>query len=218
MPIPVENYDVSICTSLPIKNFSAAGEQTPADKSKSGVVSVVGEIVFYLLLVVAVLAIYLFGSSQSGKPKLLFGYSAMTILTGSMQTEIPKGSLIITKQVDSNTIKLADDITFMVDDHTSVTHRVIGIYENYEETGERGFQTQGVSNLNPDLDITYASNVVGKVIYHNETLGIIISFIKHYPLYIGLIMTFSIGLAISLRIVVSSGKKESELGIAGARS
>ena len=104
----------------------------------------------------------------------------MIVLTESMQSEIPKGSLVIAKQVDPNTLQIGDDITYMANQTTSVTHRIVGINENYENTGQRAFQTQGIMNDQPDSQPVPAVNVVGKVVFHSETLGVVASFIGSY--------------------------------------
>ena len=108
---------------------------------------------------------------SQGNKKTVLGYSFMSVLTWSMQSEIPQGSMVIIKQVDANTLQVGDDITYMKDAHTSVTHRVISITENYEETGARGFTTQGIENDTPDFEIVPAVNVVGKVVFHIPRLG-----------------------------------------------
>ena len=192
-----------------VQNIASSYEEEKTNK-KSGF-SFIGDLFFYLFLITALLVVYLFSSANSGRPRIVLGHSAMLVLSGSMQREIPKGSLIITKQVDPSNINIGDDITFMVDNHTSVTHRVIDIIEDYEGSGNPGFQTQGINNINPDDEIVYYENVVGKVIYHNAAVGMIVSFVKHYPLYVGLMLTFSIGLALSLKAFINSGKNEPSL-------
>jgi signal peptidase I len=135
---------------------------------KRSALSVAGDVLFYLTLLV-VLAVGLLYSTTSGRG--LFKYSAFTVLTGSMQREIPQGSLVIVKQVEADEIEVGDDITFLTDRDKTTTHRVTQIYENYDGGGERAFETKGLENPLPDKDVVYAANVVGKVVYHAPGLG-----------------------------------------------
>ncbi|MDR2956895.1 MAG: signal peptidase I [Coriobacteriales bacterium] len=169
------------------------------------IASLVYGLVFYSALIIAVLFVYGL-QTQSGAPRMIMGYSAMTVLTGSMQSEIPVGSLIVTKHVDATTIKIGDDISFMYDANTVVTHRVVGINENYADSGKRGFITQGINNLEPDKEIVIADNVVGVVIFHNYQIGIILSYIQANPILVGIIVISAGGLVFALRVVVSEPK------------
>ena len=144
-------------------------------KGRAG--KIIGEVVFYGLLLLLIVAALFVRTTSDGAPKSLAGYSGMIVLTESMQSEIPKGSLVIAQQVDPETLQIGDDITYMANQTTSVTHRIVGINENYENTGQRAFQTQGIMNDQPDSQPVPAVNVVGKVVFHSETLGVVASFI-----------------------------------------
>lgn len=150
---------------------------------------VVSDLIFYgilLMLVIATLAISMSGASA---PKAFGGYSAFVVLTGSMEEVIPKGSLVVTKSVDADELQIGDDITYMVSETTTVTHRIVEIEEDYLNTGKRSFITQGVMNSEADRTPVAAVNVVGKVIWHNKTLGTIISYgQENWPLVIFLIV------------------------------
>ena len=147
-------------------------------KGRAG--KIIGEVVFYGLLLLLIVAALFVRTTSDGAPKSLAGYSGMIVLTESMQSEIPKGSLVIAKTVDPQTLQIGDDITYMANQTTSVTHRIIGIIENYEGTGQRAFQTQGIMNAQPDSQPVPAVNVVGKVVFHSEILGNIASLIGSY--------------------------------------
>lgn len=149
----------------------------------------VSDLIFYgilFMLVIATLAISMSGASA---PKAFGGYSAFVVLTGSMEEVIPKGSLVVTKSVDADELQIGDDITYMVSETATVTHRIIGIEENYLNTGERAFITQGVMNSEADRNPVAAVNVVGKVVWHNKLLGTVVSFgQENWPLVIFLIV------------------------------
>lgn len=144
----------------------------------------VGEIIFYSILICIILGAFLIKSNSGGRPTSFAGYSMFTVLTGSMQSEIPKGSLVITKNVDPETLKIGDDITYMANSTTTITHRIITIVEKYQETGKRAFETQGIMNSKPDKNLVPASNVVGKVVFHSKFLGDMATFIGKNWLFI----------------------------------
>lgn len=78
-----------------------------------------------------------------------------------------KAAPVVSRRTDPSTLEIGDDITFMTGETTTVTHRIIGIVENYADTGQRAFQTQGVMNRTPDSQLVPAVNVVGKVVFHS---------------------------------------------------
>ncbi len=153
--------------------------------------NVVSDLIFYgILISLVVAALTISGKSEAG-PRMFGGYSALVVLTGSMEEVIPKGSLVVTKKVDPLELKVGDDITYMVSENTSVTHRIIEIQEDYLGTGERAFRTQGVMNKEPDMNPVAAVNVVGKVIYHNKALGTVVNYGQdNWPLIIFFICIF----------------------------
>lgn len=151
-------------------------ENNPKTKSKKNWLK---DLAFYAVLGLLVFCALLIHSGNGGSPTSFAGFSAFTVLTSSMESEIPKGSLVITKRVSANDLQIGDDITYMINENTTVTHRIIGITEQYQDTGRRAFETKGVENKDPDEKIVPAANVVGKVVYHSKTLGMIAKFISN---------------------------------------
>ena len=151
---------------------------------------IISAVLFYGLLA-TLIAGALFISQGDKKP--VFGYSFMNVLTWSMEPDIPQGSLVIVKQVAPGEIKIGDDVTYMVDPETSVTHRVIGIRENFEGSGERGFETQGIANDAPDFEIVPAVNVAGVVKARVPLLGSWLSWLRENLL---ITAVFTIGIVV----------------------
>jgi signal peptidase I len=173
-----------------------------ADQKQGWIPRLFGILFYVTLAFILVMLFVLFGDS-TGAPRSLGGFSMMRVLTPSMQNVIPKDSLIITQEVNPQTLEVGDDITFLRDENnTTVTHRIVEIRENYVSSGKRGFQTQGTMNSGPDKDIVSADNVIGKVIFHNLTLGQAMGFIKEYALWIGLFSALLIGLFVALRVAL----------------
>ncbi len=176
-------------------------EEKPKNKTKKKKFAWVGEIFFYSMLILLVLGAFFIRSSSNGRPITIAGYSAFTVLTSSMESEIPKGSLVISKTVDPETLKIGDDITFMSGPTSTITHRIIGITEEYLDTKARAFETQGIMNSYPDKEPVPAVNVVGKVVYHNKTVGDIANFVSDNWPFMVFILVITIALFTVLKRV-----------------
>lgn len=143
-------------------------EENTLSKKVWGVVS-------YLIFFCVVIGIFL---SAGDGPRVVGGYGIFNVLTRSMQSTIPQDSLVITKSVNSKEIQIGDDITYMAGPTSTITHRVIGIEEDYQRTGMRAFSTQGTDNAAKDKDMVVETNVVGKVVFHNYHMGVATVFLQ----------------------------------------
>jgi len=139
--------------------------------------------------------------------RVVFGYSFLTVLTPSMSSAIPQGSLILIKEVNPTTLTIGDDITYIRSSGDSVTHRIINIYENYKNSGKRGFETKGIENTIADNQIVPAEYVVGKVIYSNLSLGKILLYIRENILLCSSLGILTIGLLSFVRIKYNPKRK-----------
>ena len=157
-----------------------------------------GDLLFYGVLIALIAGVVLLSGSGKQGPRSFAGFTMQTVLTSSMESEFPKGSLVISRYTDPNTLQIGDDITFMASETTTISHRIIGIVEDYADTGQRAFQTQGVMNAAPDSELVPAVNVVGKVIFHSYALGRAVDFVKSYwPL----LLFFLVILAVLIRVL-----------------
>ncbi|MDR1805760.1 MAG: signal peptidase I [Clostridium sp.] len=170
-------------------------EEEELRKPRKG--AVVKSILFYGFLLAMVTAAFFFSNTQGGKQIGPFAYN--NVLSESMQSVYPKGSLVVSwavKSVDELSAGLADgtDIVFLKEDGQIVVHRIIEIMDNYEDSGLTAFRTQGVENDLPDSWVTYAGNVVGKVIWHLPYLGGVLAFIADNLLWVilSIVVIFSI--------------------------
>lgn len=164
----------------------------PPPKKKKKALSIIGNILFYVLIVALVLGAFMVKSGSGGQPTLIAGYSAFTVLSSSMEDTYPKGSLIVTRSVDANELEVGDDITYMASATSSITHRIIGITENYLDTGARAFETQGTMNANPDKEPVAAANVVGQVIFCSPLLGQAATFVgNNWPILLFFVAVLS---------------------------
>ena len=136
------------------------------------------EIPFYGGLILLILGALMLRLTGDGAPRLLGGYSGMIVLTGSMEPELPQGSLVITHAVDPAALRVGDDITYMASATVSVTHRIEAI--SRDEDGGLLFETQGISNTLRDREKVPEANLVGKVVFHSLALGTLALFIKDW--------------------------------------
>ena len=122
----------------------------------------VGNILFYLLLAIfAFVIINIVIARKEGNIPNIGGYKFMNVLTGSMDPTIKEGSLIIVKEVNEQSIKVGDIITYNFDDSNNITtHRVVDVIQ-----GEEGkeFVTRGDANNTNDPNSVKYNNVEGVV-------------------------------------------------------
>lgn len=73
-----------------------------------------------LVILIVILAVLLVGVR-------LAGFRVFTVLSGSMEPTYHVGSLIYVKDVDYRQLEAGDVITFMLDENTVATHRIIQV-------------------------------------------------------------------------------------------
>jgi len=99
---------------------------------------------------------------------MLFGYTELAVLSGSMEPTIPVGSIVyVDKSVTGEELEEGDVVTYSLSSGTFVTHRVLSVDDE-----ARVMVTQGDANDAPDGEVSYA-DVVGKVKFHLPMLGYI---------------------------------------------
>lgn len=100
-------------------------------------------------------------------PKAM-GYELYTVISGSMEPEIPVGSLVFVKYAFPSDIKEKDVIAFYggKDSNAIVTHRVV---ENRNFTGD--FITKGDANAENDMNPVSYDDLIGKVEYSVPYVG-----------------------------------------------
>lgn len=117
----------------------------------------------------------------------LVGLKPYAVLSGSMEPEYPVGSLLYVKNVDTNKLKVGDDITFMLDEDTLATHRIVEVVPDGEGSSVVRFRTQGIANEYADGGLVHSKNVVGKPVFDIPYLGYVSSYIQNPPgLYIAI--------------------------------
>jgi signal peptidase len=181
-------------------------EYVKKEVKKRKLLTVFGNLAFYGMLIIVVLGVAFFSGGPQGEPRSLFGYTPMTVLTGSMQREIPQGAFIIAKEVDPSTIQIGHDITYIEENGRITTHRVVDIIENHGGSQHRAFQTQGLENAAPDEELVIDHNLIGKVIFMNHLMGQIIQFVQEFIVFIVLFIVLFACLFVVLKNYMRAGK------------
>ena len=113
------------------------------------------------LILLAVIAV----SAPLTVPRLL-GYEMFEVLTGSMEPEIPVGSVIYVKYIQPELIQEQEVVAFYKSEGDVVTHRVV---DNH--TVERELITKGDANEINDFEPVPYENLIGRVERHVPVVG-----------------------------------------------
>ena len=143
-----------------------------------------------LVAVVVLLALLLVGAR-------IVGLQVFTVLSGSMEPTYHTGSLIYVKKVDPYTIEVGQPITFMLDENTVATHRVVGIVPDEEDSSVIRFRTKGDANEAEDGGLVHYKNVLGTPIFSIPYLGYVADYIQHPP---GMYVAISAGAVLLLLV------------------
>lgn len=127
-----------------------------------------------IVAVIVLLAVVLAGSR-------LFGIRVYAVLSGSMEPLYPTGSLIFVREVDPFTLTEGDVITFMLDEDTVATHRIVDVVPDEEDPSVVRFQTKGDANDAPDGSLVHYKNVIGSPVFCVPKLGYVMNYVQHPP-------------------------------------
>jgi len=128
----------------------------------------------------------------------VFGIKPFIVLSGSMEPEIHKGDIILTKVVDPESLRVEDVIAFRDAENTVTTHRIIDIVE---ESGVEYFITKGDNNSTQDRNLVEKSDVEGIYIMRVPGIGSMMQSLSQpttiMVLVVGITVIFIIGFTIS---------------------
>ena len=111
----------------------------------------------------------------------LAGIRTFTVLSGSMEPTYHVGSLIYVKKVDSAAIRPGQVITFMLDENTVATHRVVEVVPDEDDPSTLRFRTKGDANEAEDARLVHYKNVIGTPVFSIPYLGYATNYIQHPP-------------------------------------
>ena len=113
-----------------------------------------------ILIPILIVNIHIMVQAKNDKDTVpnIFGYKPFIVLSGSMETKIRIGDLIITKIIDPNSLKVDDVIAFRDEENTVTTHRIIDIID---KDGTTYFVTKGDNNSSQDRYLVKYKDVEG---------------------------------------------------------
>lgn len=174
---------------------------------KTNVIGLIFKILF-LIIVISIIIIstivIIKANKYPDKIPDIFGYKPMIVLSGSMETSIYTGDLVIVKIVDTDTLKEGDVIAFRNDADTVTTHRIVEIVE---QDGQKYFKTKGDNNNVEDDNLVDVTDVEGIYVYRIPKLGEILMILKEPQ---SLVVILLIILVIGLIWLYVADKKERE--------
>ena len=129
----------------------------------------------------------------------LVGLRPLTVLSGSMEPTYHVGSLIYVKSVDYKDLKAGDVITFMLDEDTLATHRIVEVVPDEDDPATVRYRTKGDANEFEDGSLVHYKNVVGTPVFTIPELGYIANYIQNPP---GTYIALSAGAVLLLLMLI----------------
>lgn len=168
-------------------------------------------IAFLFLVVIIYLSII---SKSTGEVVKIGNYQVYSVIGGSMEPTIHKGSIIIVSHPGDKPLKVNDIVTFISpsDKQTIVTHRIVKINDGNVRT----YVTRGDANEIDDMDPLPNEYILGKVHLSIPFVGNIMNFAKSKAGLILLVMVPGILLILIetlnlLKLIKLQRKKKEEL-------
>ncbi len=132
----------------------------------------IATIITVIAVLFTIMAVFTILTTEKGKAPEMFGMSAMVVVSGSMEPEIPVGSVILVKKCEPADVAEGDIISFYSRDESIRgqinTHRVIGIEEL---DGQYQFETKGDANVSSDAVAVLGEDLIGRVIGISSIFG-----------------------------------------------
>ena len=127
-----------------------------------------------LVIVVVVLVILLVGVR-------VVGMKPYVVLSGSMEPVYHVGSLIYVREVDHTELQAGDVITFMLNEKTVATHRIVEVIPDESDPGVVRYRTKGDANDVEDGNLIHYKNVIGSPVFTIPYLGYLANYVQNPP-------------------------------------
>ncbi len=162
-------------------------------------------VMIILLIILFVSGVILINSyTKPNEVPSFFGWKPFIVLSGSMETQIMTGDVVVVKEVDTAVLKEGDIIAFK-DDEVVITHRI----ERIEQVdGETRYITKGDNNNTEDNGYVLQNQVEGLYQFRVARLGNLAMFIQT-P--IGMVVCISIPLIMLALLQLFDSRKEKEI-------
>ena len=175
---------------------------------KSKVLNILKKVMSGLAFVVALFAVAftIFTVVSIKQRQSVFGYQFYVVLSDSMSaTDFSAGDMIVVKEVDVNTLKEGDIITFVSMDEKSrnevITHKIREVVKT-DDGQLLGFRTYGTTTNTDDEALAEPLYVLGQYQFNIPKLGYFIESIKTDRTYSFLF--YMLGIALPFAIIIGS--------------
>lgn len=126
-----------------------------------------------------------------------FGLQVYTVMSGSMEPDYPVGSLIYVKDTDYTELRTGDVITFLLDEDTVATHRIVDVIPDEGDPDVIRYCTKGDANNVQDSMLVNCKNILGVSVLTIPKLGYVADWIQHPPgnyagVFIGVVLTLMV--------------------------
>lgn len=146
----------------------------------------------------------------------LFSYRLFSVVTASMSPMYNIGDILLCKEVDVDTLKVGDDISYVGNTGTYkdkvITHRIIEI--KTDDNGKREFYTKGIATSVVD-PVVKEEQIYGKITKEVEPMSALYKFIsttKGFYICIFVPLTLLIGSEVVVTLVEKAkDKKENKV-------
>lgn len=166
------------------------------------------KIIIISILLILILPIFIINSViiinsyiKPDKIPSFFGWKPFIVLSGSMETQINTGDLVIVKEIDNNNLKEGDIVAFKTE-NVVITHRIV---EKTEDEGKIQYKTKGDNNNTIDNGYITPEQIEGIYQFKISKLGNVAMFIQT-PL--GMITCLSIPIILMILVQMSESKEK----------
>ena len=135
----------------------------------------------------------------------IFGYKPFIVLSGSMESEIKVGDLVMVKDTKSNNLKKGDIIAFRNSENLVTTHRIVKKLKL--ENSDVCYKTKGDANNVEDKEVVCSSSIEGKYQFRVPKFGNVLLFIQKPLGFVVMMMSI---LILGMLVYIKSNKKNAE--------
>lgn len=171
----------------------------------------------YVLVIISFILVFvsllLTMTVAKGKASSIFGYSVLLISSESMEPEYPVKTMVLTKQMNINDLKVGNVITFYSKDpeiyNIPVTHRINEVKTNQQ--GAIYLVTKGDSNIICDKYFVYEEDIIGVVVGSNKLFGQFVSLLSNKWVFFSvIILPLFLVFILSIKDIIKAIKKPKE--------
>lgn len=171
------------------------------------VIKIVLKILYQILVIIClIVAAVIILQKVTASNKSIAGYRIFRVITGSMEPEYDIGQVVISKEVDPNSIKVGDDIVYLgtYGEYSGkiIMHSVVGI--DKDANGNLNFHARGLHSSSVEDPQIKDSQIYGVVKFKSKILTVL------YKLATNIYSLFVIVLVLALNVFIAFRKSDEE--------